>query len=48
MITLKKEDGAADLNGITKLTVGVSWDPSGAPAAARSDYCAASAVWTWI
>ncbi|WP_227996399.1 TerD family protein [Nocardia australiensis] len=28
MITLKKEDGAADLNGITKLTVGVSWDPS--------------------
>ncbi|WP_433200177.1 TerD family protein [Nocardia sp. CA-107356] len=29
MITLKKEDGAADLNGITKLTVGVSWDPSG-------------------
>ncbi|MFQ6391953.1 TerD family protein [Nocardia sp. KC 131] len=28
MITLKKEDGAADLSGITKLTVGVSWDPS--------------------
>ncbi|MFI9510923.1 TerD family protein [Nocardia sp. NPDC052566] len=29
MITLRKEDGAADLAGITKLTVGVSWDPSG-------------------
>ncbi|GAB2682975.1 TerD family protein [Nocardia goodfellowii] len=28
MITLKKEDGAADLAGITKLSVGVSWDPS--------------------
>lgn len=28
MITLKKEDGAADLSGITKLSVGVSWDPS--------------------
>lgn len=28
MITLKKEDGAADLAGITKLRVGVSWDPS--------------------
>lgn len=28
MITLKKEDGAADLAGISKLSVGVSWDPS--------------------
>ncbi|MFG1791298.1 TerD family protein [Nocardia sp. NPDC049149] len=28
MITLKKEDGAADLAGVTKLSVGVSWDPS--------------------
>ncbi|MFB7723840.1 TerD family protein [Nocardia sp. NPDC058058] len=28
MITLKKEDGAADLGGITKMSVGVSWDPS--------------------
>lgn len=28
MITLKKEDGAADLAGIAKLSVGVSWDPS--------------------
>ncbi|MGW4094639.1 TerD family protein [Nocardia sp. NPDC004750] len=28
MITLRKEDGAADLAGITKLSVGVSWDPS--------------------
>src|SRR5690606_13928977 len=28
MITLKKEDGAADLAGMTKLSVGVSWDPS--------------------
>ncbi|MEA3527828.1 TerD family protein [Nocardia implantans] len=28
VITLRKEDGAADLAGITKLSVGVSWDPS--------------------
>ncbi|MFC9994823.1 TerD family protein [Nocardia sp. NPDC127526] len=28
MITLRKEDGAADLGGITKMSVGVSWDPS--------------------
>ncbi|MBL1073905.1 TerD family protein [Nocardia sp. 2] len=28
MITLRKEDGAADLAGISKLSVGVSWDPS--------------------
>ncbi|MFI6871600.1 TerD family protein [Nocardia sp. NPDC050406] len=28
MITLRKEDGAADLAGITKMSVGVSWDPS--------------------
>ena len=28
VITLKKEDGAADLAGITKMSVGVSWDPS--------------------
>nr|WP_255495578.1 TerD family protein [Nocardia sp. GTS18] len=25
---MKKEDGAADLAGITKMSVGVSWDPS--------------------
>ncbi|WP_267888396.1 TerD family protein [Nocardia yamanashiensis] len=29
VITLRKEDGAADLAGITKMSVGVSWDPSG-------------------
>lgn len=28
MITLKKDDEAADLTGITKMSVGVSWDPS--------------------
>ncbi|MEU0540354.1 TerD family protein [Nocardia sp. NPDC005978] len=28
MITLRKEDGAADLAGISKMSVGVSWDPS--------------------
>ncbi|WP_405137074.1 TerD family protein [Nocardia sp. NBC_01388] len=28
MITLRKEDDAADLGGITKMSVGVSWDPS--------------------
>lgn len=28
MITLKKEDGPADLDGVTKLGVGVSWDPT--------------------
>ncbi|GAB2826244.1 TerD family protein [Actinocorallia aurea] len=27
-ITLTKEDGAADLAGITHMSVGVSWDPS--------------------
>ncbi len=27
-ITLSKEDGAADLDGVTKLSIGVSWDPS--------------------
>ncbi|ROO86663.1 tellurium resistance protein TerZ [Actinocorallia herbida] len=27
-ITLTKEDGAADLTGITHMSVGVSWDPS--------------------
>jgi tellurium resistance protein TerZ len=27
-ITLSKEDGAADLSGITHLIVGVAWDPS--------------------
>ncbi|MCD0449083.1 TerD family protein [Actinocorallia sp. API 0066] len=27
-ITLTKDDGAADLTGITHLAVGVSWDPS--------------------
>lgn len=28
MITLKKEDGPADLGGVTRLTIGVSWDPT--------------------
>src|ERR1700752_705589 len=28
MITLKKKAGPGDLSGITKLTVGVSWDPT--------------------
>lgn len=28
MITLRKEDGAADLAGVTKMGVGVSWDAS--------------------
>jgi tellurium resistance protein TerZ len=27
-VTLSKEDGAADLNGITHMSVGVAWDPS--------------------
>jgi stress response protein SCP2 len=28
MITLKKEDGPADLGGVTHLSIGVSWDPT--------------------
>lgn len=28
MNTLKKEDGPADLSGVTQLSIGVSWDPS--------------------
>jgi stress response protein SCP2 len=28
MLTLKKEDGPADLDGVTKLEIGVSWDPT--------------------
>ncbi|MFD7072440.1 TerD family protein [Streptomyces sp. NPDC059913] len=28
MITLKKEDGPADLDGVTHLSLGVSWDPT--------------------
>ncbi|MDG4859738.1 TerD family protein [Streptomyces sp. T-3] len=28
MITLKKEDGPADLAGVTHLSIGVSWDPT--------------------
>lgn len=28
MITLKKDDEAADLGGVTHLSIGVSWDPS--------------------
>ncbi|MGK5637131.1 TerD family protein [Streptomyces sp. URMC 126] len=28
MITLTKEDGPADLDGVTHLSIGVSWDPS--------------------
>ncbi|GAA2919623.1 TerD family protein [Streptomyces mexicanus] len=29
MITLTKEDGPADLDGVTHLSIGVSWDPTG-------------------
>ncbi|MDR3080169.1 MAG: TerD family protein [Streptomyces sp.] len=29
MITLSKEDGPADLDGVTHLSIGVSWDPTG-------------------
>lgn len=29
MLTLKKEDGPADLNGVAKLAVGASWDTTG-------------------
>lgn len=28
MITLTKEDGPADLAGVTHLSIGVSWDPT--------------------
>ncbi|MDF6022321.1 TerD family protein [Streptomyces sp. JH34] len=28
MITLSKEDGPADLDGVTHLSIGVSWDPT--------------------
>lgn len=28
MLTLKKEDGPADLTGVSKMAVGVSWDPT--------------------
>jgi stress response protein SCP2 len=28
MITLTKEDGPADLGGVTNLSIGVSWDPT--------------------
>lgn len=28
MITLAKEDGAADLAGVTNMAIGVSWDPT--------------------
>ncbi|MER5443345.1 TerD family protein [Streptomyces sp. NPDC002790] len=28
MITLTKEDGPADLDGVTHLSIGVSWDPT--------------------
>ncbi|WNI28359.1 TerD family protein [Streptomyces sp. ITFR-6] len=28
MITLNKEDGPADLDGVTHLSIGVSWDPT--------------------
>lgn len=28
MITLTKEDGPADLDGVTRLSIGVSWDPT--------------------
>ncbi|WP_369200136.1 TerD family protein [Streptomyces sp. PU-14G] len=28
MITLTKEDGPADLDGVSHLTIGVSWDPT--------------------
>jgi stress response protein SCP2 len=29
VITLSKEDGPADLDGVTHLSIGVSWDPTG-------------------
>ncbi|MEU6772250.1 TerD family protein [Streptomyces sp. NPDC046759] len=29
MLTLTKEDGPADLDGVTHLSIGVSWDPTG-------------------
>ncbi|MEU3346589.1 TerD family protein [Streptomyces sp. NPDC006700] len=29
MITLTKEDGPADLDGVTHMSIGVSWDPTG-------------------
>ncbi len=29
MLTLKKEDGPADLNGVSHMAVGVSWDTTG-------------------
>ncbi|MDX6346637.1 MAG: hypothetical protein QOF84_1427 [Streptomyces sp.] len=28
MLTLKKEDGPADLGGVTHMSIGVSWDPT--------------------
>jgi hypothetical protein len=28
MLTLTKEDGPADLDGVTHLSIGVSWDPT--------------------
>lgn len=28
MITLTKEDGPADLGGVTHLSIGASWDPT--------------------
>lgn len=39
MITLTKEGGPADLDGVTHLSIGVSWDPTHAAAAAA---CSAS------
>ncbi|MFF4762370.1 TerD family protein [Streptomyces sp. NPDC001292] len=32
MITLTKEDGPADLDGVTHMSIGVSWDPTGGTA----------------
>ncbi len=46
MITLTKEDGPADLDGVTHLSIGVSWDPTAAPAAECSASCAARPVRT--
>ncbi|MGW5918997.1 hypothetical protein ACWFPY_08380 [Nocardia fluminea] len=49
MIALKKEDGAADLAGITKLSVGVSWGPSAGSGGGILDMARRKSVGpTWI